>query len=51
MSNQIKHRKLGTETLVGLYYVSECIQYGWVGSTLNAQRTGSKLINLPLHLI
>ena len=51
MNNEINHRKLGTDPLVGLYYVSECIQYGWVGSTLNAQRTGSKLINLPLHLI
>lgn len=33
MSNQIKHRKLGTEPLVGLYYVSECIKCGWVGSS------------------
>ena len=33
MSNQIKHRKLGTEPLVGLYYVSECIRCGWVGSS------------------
>nr|WP_262384232.1 hypothetical protein [Pseudomonas fragi] len=33
MSNQIKHRKLGTEPLAGLYYVSECIKCGWVGSS------------------
>ena len=33
MSNQITHRKLGTEPLVGLYYVSECIKCGWVGSS------------------
>lgn len=33
MSNQIKHRKLGTEPLVGLYYVSECIKCGWIGSS------------------
>lgn len=33
MSNQIKHRKLGTEPLVGQYYVSECIKCGWVGSS------------------
>ena len=33
MRNQIKHRKLGTEPLVGLYYVSECIRCGWVGSS------------------
>ena len=33
MSNQIKHRELGTEPLVGLYYVSECIKCGWVGSS------------------
>ena len=51
MSNQIKHRKLGHEPLVGLYYVSECIKCGWVGNTLNAERTGSKFLNLPLHLI
>lgn len=33
MSNQIKHRKLGTEPLVDLYYVSECIKCGWIGSS------------------
>ena len=33
MSNQIKHRKLGTEPLVGMYYVSECIKCGWIGSS------------------
>lgn len=33
MSNKIKHRKLGTEPLVGMYYVSECIKCGWVGSS------------------
>lgn len=33
MRNQIKHRKLGTEPLVGLYYVSECIKCGRVGSS------------------
>ena len=33
MNNQIKHRKLGNEPLVGLYYVSECIRCGWVGSS------------------
>ena len=33
MSDQIKHRKLGIEPLVGLYYVSECIKCGWVGSS------------------
>ena len=33
MSNQIKHRKLGTEPLVGLYYVAECIKCGWIGSS------------------
>ena len=33
MSNQSKHRKLGTVPLVGLYYVSECIKCGWVGSS------------------
>ena len=33
MNNQIKHRKLGTELLVGMYYVSECIKCGWIGSS------------------
>lgn len=33
MNNQIKHRKLGTEPLVGMYYVSECIKCGWIGSS------------------
>ena len=33
MSNQIKHRKLGHEPLVGLYYVAECIKCGWIGSS------------------
>ncbi len=33
MSNQIKHHKLGDEPLVGLYYVSECIKCGWIGSS------------------
>lgn len=33
MSNHIKHRKLGTEPLVGMHYVSECIKCGWIGSS------------------
>ena len=33
MNNEIKHRKLGTEPLVGMYYVSECIKCGWIGSS------------------
>ena len=33
MNNEIKHRKLGTDPLVGMYYVSECIKCGWIGSS------------------
>ena len=33
MSNQIKHRNLDHEPLVGLYYVAECIKCGWIGSS------------------